>query len=276
MTATHVRPPSVAEDSSVESLAPMPAPRSLAELRADMCSPGVIPSEVDTLFAEMARPVEGEAALRERADFLLSLMTLPGVGSQQTGSDGITVCTAAVETLLELGYPYALEVPPNLLERAREERSEQRRRKKRLQKKQQAEPTLPIAGIVLTLFGTVLQLLPQLLPLLVSGSTSNVRGFFPTLLLLGICVPPAVALWGALLGHRTLQGLGAVGLVLQGLVWLIATLFVTSISSAGLWLLAWPTWYVMLGAAQLIRPPKLPEAPPTEETPKPQAPEAST
>ncbi|AKQ70227.1 hypothetical protein A176_007139 [Myxococcus hansupus] len=264
----------------MESLAPLSAPRSLTELRADMCSPGVIPAEVDTLFVEMARPVEGEAALRERADFLQSLMTLPGVGSQQTGSDGITVSTAAVETLLELGYPYALEVPPNLLERAREERDAQRRRKKKQQKEQQqkeqgAEP-LPVAGIVVTLFGTALQLLPMLLPLLRTGSRLDVPGFIVMILLLGICVPPAMALMGALMRHRTLQGLGAVGLVLQGLAWLAITLFMSSMSSYGLLLLAWPTWYALLGAAQLIRPSKLPETPPAVEPTKPQAPEAAT
>ncbi len=254
----------------MESLAPLPAPRSLAELRADMCSPGVIPSEVDTLIREMARPVEGEAALRERADFLLSLMTLPGAASQQTGSDGITVCTAAVETLLELGYPYALEVPPNLLERAREERGEQRRRQKKRQKQRQPG-ALPVAGIVVTLFGTVLQLLPHVLSALLANTPLSVWGVSPTLLLLGICLPPAMALLGALMRHRTLQGLGAVGMVLQGLVWLLITLFMASRSSLGLWLLAWPTWYVMLGAAQLIRPSKRPEVPSAAAPTEPQA-----
>ncbi|WNZ62177.1 hypothetical protein QEG98_41300 [Myxococcus sp. MxC21-1] len=68
--------------------------------------------EVDALIAAIAqRPAEDPEALRERTDYLLSLMTLPGDASVLTGSAGITVRTAAVEALLELGYPYALEVP---------------------------------------------------------------------------------------------------------------------------------------------------------------------
>ncbi|MFP2962856.1 hypothetical protein ACLEPN_35080 [Myxococcus sp. 1LA] len=122
MTSTHTRPNPLVRDSSVESLAPLPAPAPLTALRDALGSPGVIPSEVDALIAAVAQRPEGEEALRERTDFLLSLMTLPGDASLQTGSAGITVRTAAVEALLELGYPYALEVPPDALERARRER----------------------------------------------------------------------------------------------------------------------------------------------------------
>src|SRR5689334_5354316 len=97
-------------------LAPISPPLSLTELREAMSSPGVIPSEVDALQAAIARPPGDGESLRERADFLLSLMALPEEAADRTGSTGLTVRAAAVEALMELGFPYALEVPPEVLE----------------------------------------------------------------------------------------------------------------------------------------------------------------
>ena len=56
------------------------------------------------------------APSRERADYLLSLLGEPQI-AQASGHPGIR--RAAVRALLAFGYPYALEVPPEVIELAR-------------------------------------------------------------------------------------------------------------------------------------------------------------
>lgn len=84
-------------------------------------APGAARAEVDALLAGLSQPPPPEASLRERADLLLSLIEDAQLAGY-TGSDGRTVRAAAVQALLALGYPYALEVPPEALAaKAREE-----------------------------------------------------------------------------------------------------------------------------------------------------------
>jgi hypothetical protein len=72
--------------------------------------------EVEGLLAGLSGPLaEGESP-RERADQLLRLLSDEALG-EFSGKDGRLVRPAALEALLALGYPYALEVPPEVLER---------------------------------------------------------------------------------------------------------------------------------------------------------------
>ncbi len=84
-------------------------------------APGAARPEIDALLAGLAQPLSSDASLRERADLLLSLIEDVRLASS-TGSDGRTVRVAAIQALLALGYPYALEIPPEALEaKARDE-----------------------------------------------------------------------------------------------------------------------------------------------------------
>jgi hypothetical protein len=71
--------------------------------------------ERDALLYAISRPLPAEASPREHADFLLSLLT-EEQSRTLTGSQGRTVKKAATQALLALGYPYALEIPPEAFE----------------------------------------------------------------------------------------------------------------------------------------------------------------
>ncbi len=84
-------------------------------------APGAARPEIDALLAGLSQPLPSDASPRERADLLLSLIEDVQLASA-TGSDGRTVRVAAIQALLALGYPYALEIPPEALEaKARDE-----------------------------------------------------------------------------------------------------------------------------------------------------------
>ncbi len=257
MTSTLVRPPSVATDSHPEALAPPAAALPLAELRAAMASPGVIPAEVDALLAAIDQPPGGDEAPRDRADFLLSLITMPGEAGLQTGSAGITVRTAAVEALLELGYPYALEVPPDALERARQERGRRGRKKEA----RASDVNAPTSAIVVTVITVLLQLLMLSLLGIVSLRTSS---FVALPALLAASAPPVLAILGARKKSSSLQRFGALGMGLQGLIWLVATVLVTGLDERPLLWLVFP-WYMPLLSAYLMHPKA--ERPPPDTAP---------
>jgi hypothetical protein len=93
----------------------------LSALVEEVRAPGAARAEVDALLAGLSQPPPADASRREHADLLLSLMEDAAL-ADYTGSDGRTVRTAAIQALLALGYPYALELPPEALEaRIREE-----------------------------------------------------------------------------------------------------------------------------------------------------------
>ncbi len=97
-----------------------PSPRALLEVLRE---PGVERSDVDAFFQALGQPPSEGETPRERADFLLSLLEDASV-RDVTGGDGRSVRAAAVEGLLALGYPYALEISPEVLAQVRGEPSE--------------------------------------------------------------------------------------------------------------------------------------------------------
>jgi hypothetical protein len=214
MASTRLRsaPPSASSSDEEASLAPLPEAASLAELRDAMGSPGVIQAEVDGLLRALARPLDGDETPRARADFLLSLMELSGEAGERAGSNGRTVRAAAVEALLDLGYPYALEVPPDVLERVRREHPRKGREGR----------GIPVPSWLPDVVVTLLGLLGQFFLVLLAVFRVSALLQKPVLItLLGLVgLPPLLALIGLGAKHRGLQRLGAWGMRLQGLGWL--------------------------------------------------------
>jgi hypothetical protein len=89
----------------------MPSPRELLE-RAR--APDAARPEVDALLRGLALPLAPGEDARARADLLHDILEDKRVRAFM-GSKGRRVAHAAVEALVALGYPYALEVPPELL-----------------------------------------------------------------------------------------------------------------------------------------------------------------
>lgn len=87
----------------------------LDSLVQEVRAPGAGRAEVEALLEGLSQPLAPEQSPRERADLLLSLMGDERIASY-TGSDGRTVRGAAIQALIALGYPYALEVPPEALD----------------------------------------------------------------------------------------------------------------------------------------------------------------
>jgi hypothetical protein len=111
--------PTPTDESALPELAvqqPGPEVLPLRERVEAVRAPGVVRDEVDALLAGISAPLaEGESP-RERADQLLRLLQDETLG-EFTDQDGRQVRPAALEALLALGYPYALEVPPEVLSR---------------------------------------------------------------------------------------------------------------------------------------------------------------
>jgi hypothetical protein len=81
-------------------------------------APGAARREVDALLRGLALPLPPGEDARARADLLHDLLEDRRVRAF-TGSNGRRVAHAAVDALEALGYPYALEIPPELLAEAR-------------------------------------------------------------------------------------------------------------------------------------------------------------
>jgi hypothetical protein len=79
---------------------------------------GAARREVDALLRGLSVPLPAGEDARARADLLHDILEDKRVRAF-TGSNGRRVAHAAVEALEALGYPYALEVPPELLAEAR-------------------------------------------------------------------------------------------------------------------------------------------------------------
>ncbi len=113
-----VSPPST-DESALPELAAQPPALEILPLRERVeavRAPGVVRAEVDALLAGISAPLaEGESP-RERADQLLRLLQDDVLG-EFTDQDGRQVRPMAMEALLALGYPYALEVHPEVLSR---------------------------------------------------------------------------------------------------------------------------------------------------------------
>ncbi|NOJ98788.1 hypothetical protein HMI51_38475 [Corallococcus coralloides] len=113
-----------APPSSIADEAPDDVPESLAEVSSppltflleEVRSPGMVRADIDALIVGLGRPPAPDEPPRERADLLLGLLDRSNPVGDYTGSGGMKVRHAAKEALLAMGYPYAMELPPELLE----------------------------------------------------------------------------------------------------------------------------------------------------------------
>jgi hypothetical protein len=111
--------PTPTDESALPELAvqqPGPEVLPLRERVEAVRAPGVVRDEVDALLAGISAPLAAGESPRERADQLLRLLQDETLG-EFTDQNGRQVRPAALEALLALGYPYALEVPPEVLSR---------------------------------------------------------------------------------------------------------------------------------------------------------------
>jgi hypothetical protein len=100
--------------ASPPELEPVPVRERLELLRLS----GVTSREVDTFLAGLEAPYLPGESPRERADLMLDVLEEERL-CELTGSTGLRVGQAALETLLRLGYPYAFDVTPEMLARGR-------------------------------------------------------------------------------------------------------------------------------------------------------------
>jgi hypothetical protein len=206
-----VRPPRTSDGSLPETIGPLPSAHSLAVLLDVVRSPGVMRSDVDALLQGLARPLaEGESP-RSRADFLLSLIESNEVGDR-VGSENIPLRAVAIQALLDMGYPYALEIPPEALGRSRRTQNDALPQK------------LPIPGLIATLAGFLTQsitCLPSVLQLL--GEQRQGWSTVFALIGLGVLLGPAFSsVLGGLLRMRHLQRFGLITMTLTGSIWMLA------------------------------------------------------
>ncbi|RKH89255.1 hypothetical protein D7Y21_11145 [Corallococcus sp. AB045] len=103
-------PADVPESIAAESFPP------LTFLLEEVRSPGMVRADIDALIVGLGRPPAPDEPPRERADLLLGLLDRSNPVGDYTGSGGMKVRHAAKESLLAMGYPYAMELPPDLLE----------------------------------------------------------------------------------------------------------------------------------------------------------------
>lgn len=178
-----IRPPQAPPAHTSEERA---APAALSELLEQVRAPGAERKDVDALLTGLERPLAEDESPRARADFLLALLNSRRLRAMK-GSKGQSVRAAAVQAMMELGHPYALELPPEALEARGRESSTSHGTGAR---------GLSTLGIILSIIGSV--------PGLVFG---------PIGLLLA--VPCALALFGGAVESR---GLHKAGVVLMGLL----------------------------------------------------------
>jgi hypothetical protein len=200
-----LRSSSPAVDAPSETSGSAPAHASLQRLVETVRSPGVMKKDVDALLSELERPLaEGESP-RERADLLLSLLDSRHLRSMK-GSQGGTVQRAAVKALMDLGHPYALEIPPEALGQAQASQGVSGRTRR----------SIPLAGILLALLGSASSLL------------------YPPISLLA-AVPALLAILGGWLEQRTLQraGLWLMGALGVGWVSLALGVFTLGLRNSG-------------------------------------------
>jgi hypothetical protein len=187
---------------------------SLEELIERARAPGAARPEAEALIAGLALPLDSQQSPRQRADLLLSLIEDAHLGSF-TNKKGRTVRTAAVQALLALGYPYALEVPPEALEAGREERPARSDSSRwgRLSARNY------IGLVLVCLFGAA-----ELVPVFWFSDLSS-NDEFERWVIAIICATTFLPGLLAVLGHKLrlgfLKGLGSFILVLASLPWLL-------------------------------------------------------
>ena len=197
-------------DAGVASL-PRQLP-SLSVLVEEVRSPGAARAEVDALLAGLSQPLPSEHSARERADVLLALLADEHL-CDFTGSQGRTVRAATVQALIALGYPYALELPPEALPSV------------------SAVDRVLRAGLLSTTSGklgfgvlTTLGLL-MLAPVWLASQLANLSaGAVLIALVVVAClsvVPAGLTVAGHNLGSKALKRTGNIWLVLSALLWML-------------------------------------------------------
>ena len=248
------------EGSSVDTLHPLPSAPSLPELLTAVSSPGVLEEEVDLLIHALSLPLAGNEDPRARADFLLSVLEATQ-SSAPKGTDGRSLRVATVEALLSLGYPYALEVPPEALEEVERDRWAN------------APRDIPRAGIIAAVVAMAVQsvvFLPAALDILDGRNTSP---FFVLFVLGALLGPSLSALIGGWSRVRGLQRLGLLTMALMGTLWLSASALLTARTTFpwGYFLLSLTAGISLVGGAVLLRNPEWlarQKAPPPPDEPK--------
>ena len=261
------------QDASLETIGPLPTRSSLLELLEAVRSPGVLRTDVDALLRGLASPLAEDETPRARADCLLFLIESPEVGGMQ-GTLGRTVRAAALQALFNMGYPYALEIPPEAL-------SEVPRRLKR------ADQQIPIAGLIATLTGLIAQC-SATLPWLLTPRNAD-SGLFIMIVPGMVLGPAASAVLGGWLQLRELQRFGLFSMAITGGLWLAGfysalIVSLSPLSQPETWLFLVAGLGLLLGAVLMRRPEWLaqdsapskdspsepsPEAPPTAERSRP-------
>jgi hypothetical protein len=172
-------------------------------------SPGVTTADVDALLRGLGLPLaEGENP-RARADFLLSVLDDGGIGDLQ-GSDGRSVRAVAARALVDLGYPYALELPPEALPEPH---------RSRWNLKGREVPTAGLLATLVALTGQGLEGLPGTFELLSSGE--EVSFGIGLLFLVGLLGPALATILGGWGRIRWLQRFGLVLMALTAVFWLL-------------------------------------------------------
>ncbi|WP_224240638.1 hypothetical protein [Hyalangium gracile] len=204
-----VRPPRSLDEASPERMGPLPSTASLEVLLEVVRSPGVMKTDVDALLQGLARPLTEDVSPRARADFLLALIEDRDTGDMQ-GTKGLTVRAAAVKALLDLGYPYALELPPEALAEARHGDGDS------------PAVRLPLPGLIATFAGFLTQSAHLMPPLLKSADRGY--GSAPGLSLLALAAlvfPTILAVLGGWWRIRAMLLTGRLTMAVTGVIWLL-------------------------------------------------------
>lgn len=183
---------------------------SLSVLVEKVRAPEAARAEVDALLAGLTQPLPPAASPRKRADLLLSLIEDAQI-ADYTGTGGRTVREAAIEALLALGYPYALEVPPEALAAAqRQESTGPLQRTSRKAK----------VGFRLVALAGAVQMIPVVSAAIDSGSHSSwniLLGMATVLILATTFLPAWLIMVGRNKGNAILKLLGQGWLTLTSL-----------------------------------------------------------
>ncbi|RKG69632.1 hypothetical protein D7W79_32725 [Corallococcus exercitus] len=250
-------PPSTVEeefDLLPTPVAAVPAPfPPLTFLLEEVRSPGMVRADIDALIVGLGRPPAPDEPLRERADLLLGLLDRNNPVGDHAGSGGMKVRHAAKEALIALGYPYAMELPPDLLEP---------------QRTGGREPGLSSGDITLA----VVSLLYQSGGLVGVGALLD---YFRMPAATEVTVGIGVVLWLftllSMVGHhsrsRDLQVIGSAVLWSAAVVWSLIAL-PSALFTNGISLLLVP-WHLALWTAYSLRPEPEPEESPAPRSPRP-------
>ncbi len=208
------------------SLAEPPSPRWLLE---EVRSPGVARAEVDALLSGLARPLGPGETARERADLLHEILEDERI-RDYTGSGGRQVGHVAVLQLGELGFPYALEVPPELFAQARAAAG--------FGETFSSEPgTRQQTGLTLASIAGGLEALPALFFALffaLDGKFRDMDMILAWVLVVSLTsfVPALLTGTGPVVRRRWLHHLLRLVVAVPGLLWLVATALTISTAMA--------------------------------------------